>query len=251
MKKTAVLLGIFIGVAGAAQAEVIISDDFSSDTISTDLRLRVQHTANNWIETSKTASDWTVAGGMLTNAATTTDGISEGGLLRVFDVGAASLSDHTQLTFSFDYTVGAGSTLYFHAIGLNNGILTGATQLHNVGVAGGSIQSQYDSSGDYTGYNIKNGALSPSGAVSGALVALSDSSGTFTQTYDISAYGGLDDINDLQYITMGWSAIVTTTGETGAMSVDNFKVEAIPEPAVLSLVVIFGGGILVLKRRFS
>jgi hypothetical protein len=260
MKKTAVLLGVCLWVAGAVQAEVIISDDFSTDTAATTAnRLRTGNVGNNWVKNSN-GTLWTVntVAGTVGNAGTSTTEVdNESGLLRVYDVGAASLTgdDLTHLTFSFDYTVGTGSTLYFHAIGLNDGTLGGNAQLHNF-ITDGGIQSQYDNngqptSGDFTGTNLKDGAASPSGAAAGAWSFAAGTSGTFTQTVNISGYTGIDDINDFQYLTMGFASDVTDITGAGAISIDNFSVIAIPEPAVGCFVVFFGGGIFVLQRRVS
>ncbi|MEP2777534.1 MAG: PEP-CTERM sorting domain-containing protein [Luteolibacter sp.] len=239
-----------------ASATTIINDDFSTNTANTtNARLRVLHTANNWVK--GTSSLWTVntVTGVLTNPGTTAGDPAEGGLLRVFDVAAASLADFTQLTFSFDYTVGTGSTLFFHAIGLYNGTTTGSAQLHNF-TQNGNIQSQYDNGapdGDYTGMNLKNGAASPSGAGTGAWSFAAGTSGTFTQTIDLSlpAYAGITDINDFQYITMGWASDVTDNTGAGAITIDNFKFTGVvPEPTTPAM--ILGGlGMLALIRRRS
>lgn len=218
---------------------MIISDDFSSNTISNDARLRV-NSGPNWVKSS--TSDWSVDGinDEATNPGTGTE--SQGALLRVFDVGAAALPDYNELTFTFDYTVGTGSTLYFHANGLFDGTLVGSTQLHNTGTSNGSIQSQYDNGGtggDYTGINLKDGAANPNGAAGGAFELTG--TGTFSQTINLTAagYEEIGDLNDLQYVTMGWSSNVTVADGSGAITLDNFvfsaEATAVPEPSSFAL----------------
>ena len=116
---TLLALGLF---ASTAQAQVVIAtDDFSADTVSIDNRLRLENTTDDWVAFPDTL--WTVANGTLGNAGTTPGVPSEGGLLQVIAVGTQP--DSTMLTFSFDYTVGTGSTLYFHTVGLHAGTTLG------------------------------------------------------------------------------------------------------------------------------
>ena len=234
---------------------IVVSDDFSMNTVGTNGRLRVEHTDDEWI--AFTSSAWNVSGGTLNNPGTTTDNVSEGAILRVVDTDDITLPSATEITFSFDYVVGTGATLFFHGTGLNNGSLAGTTQLHNVGATNGNIQSQYDGSptagqGDYSGINLGSGAAAPNGGSGGALSGALTGSGTFTQTIDISQFTGITDISDFQLITFGFGSNVTDT-TAGAISIDNFEfsvAEAVPEPtSAIALLGLFSA--LAVRRRRS
>ncbi|MDF7799802.1 hypothetical protein P4C99_10015 [Pontiellaceae bacterium B1224] len=71
---------------------------------------------------------------------------------------------------------------------------------------------------------------------------------TFTNQGNISTTG--DTAFDFK-VNMGQTVRIYATGETSptnGFSVDSFSVEAIPEPAVVSLVLLFGSGLLVMRR---
>lgn len=233
--KIVVVAGIVLLMTGLAKADLILMDNFSSNTVSVANRLRLNNFDEDWVKFGNT-SLWTVSSGELTNAGTTTDRDSEGGLLRLFTVGTQPEA-YDQLTFSFDYDLGTGATLYFHAVGLHSGTAgTGSTQLHNTGVTNGTIQSQYDgfptaNQGDFIGVNIKDGSLAPHGTAGTSITGALTGSGTFSQTYNIASYAGIDDINDFQYLTMGWAASITDTAN-GSIAIDNFELNAnvVPEP---------------------
>ena len=77
-------------------------------------------------------------------------------------------------------------------------------QLQNTGGQNGAIQSQYDQNstnanfGDFTGVNLLDGAVMPTGVTADAVSFAAGTSGTFTQTVDISSYitAGTTDLND-------------------------------------------------------
>jgi len=235
----------------SSDASLLISDDFSTTTIANENRLRIGDASDDWVKNSD--SLWAISGGTLNNPGTTAGLAAEGAVLKLFEVGTQPVN-FTTLTFSFDYTVGTGSTLYFHAIGLHSGTTLGAnTQLHNTGVQNGTIQSQYNNgttnAGDFTGVNLFTGALNPNGNSGTAIAFASNTSGTFSGTYDISGYSGISSINDLQFLTMGFGSDVTDTSGAGAISLDNFSVTAaVPEPAN-AFVIALGIAALMTGRR--
>ena len=256
----AILFGLS---ASIAQADVILMDDFSSNTLSNSNRLRVENTADEWIATTPVggvSSLWTDAGGTLSNAGTTAGVASEGPVLRALDV-ASQPAGLTELTFSFDYTVGTGSDLFFYATGLYDGTLTPNFQLHNTGSQNGGIQSQYDQNdsnvnfGDFTGVNLLNGAASPNGVTGDAVSFAAGTSGTFTQTVDISNFitAGTTELNDFQLLTLGFASNVTDNTGAGAISIDNFVLSAgpvgVPEPSSIAMLSLGFAAVAMRRRR--
>ena len=246
-------------VTQSSFGSIVVTDDFSTNTVGVESRLRLEDEDEQWIRFS--TSLWNVSGGTLNNPGTTAAIPAEGAVLRVVDTNDIALSTATEITFSFDYVVGTGSTLYFHGTGLSGGtILAGNTQLHNTGAQNGNIQSQYDdaggnngSAGDFTGINLGNGAVAPNGGSGGALSGGLTGTGTFTQTIDISQFTGITDISDFQFLTFGFASNVTDNTGAGAISIDNFEfsvAEAVPEPtSAIALLGLFSA--LAVRRRRS
>ena len=220
-------------VVGVAQAALVtlINDDFTG-SMSANARLLFSHagdgSGDDWIKNS--VSLWSTASGNLNNAATgAVDSTqNEGAAMQLYTVSSADTS-LTSLTLTFDYTVGAGSTLYFHAYGWSNYTETDG-QIHNTTARDGMVQNQGIS--EFSNYwNLKNGgtavvdiggwgdAWAIDGGVSGV-------SGTFSQVVDIASYVGINNITDIDYIALGFANNATVFDGTGAVSVDDFKLTA-------------------------
>ena len=254
----AILLVLGLSASTAQAQTTVVSDDFSSNTLSNSNRLRVENTTDEWVAFPD--SLWTVSGGTLSNAGTTPGLESEGAALRVLDV-ASQPAGLTELTFSFDYTVGTGSDLFFYATGLYDGTLTPNFQLHNTGSQNGGIQSQYDQNssnsnfGDFTGVNLFNGAASPNGATGDAVSFAAGTSGTFTQTVDISNFitAGTTELDDFQLLTLGFASNVTDNTGAGAISIDNFVLSAgpvgVPEPSSIAMLSLGFAAVAMRRRR--
>jgi len=254
------ILAATLAFPSIASAAVVVSDDFETaplPSIATDVRLRVSHTGSDYLQFSGTASlnagEWEVSDGVLKNPGTTAGTASQSPIFKLLDVADAGLADHTQLTISFDYNVGVGSTLTFYTYGYFDGTLSSTNaQLHNTGTSNGSIQSQYDSSGDFTAINLKNGSANPNGSVGTGTSIVG--SGNFELIVDLTAagYEEIDHINDLQMMMMGFRGAVTDNTGAGAITIDNFEfstdVVAVPEPSSTALLGL-GGLALILRRR--
>jgi len=235
-----------------SEAASVVTDNFSTSTIANENRLRVRDAADDWVK--DTSSEWAITGGptgVLTNPGTTAGNASEEPVFKLLDVAGAGLADHNELTVSFDYTVGAGTTLYFYNYGYHSGTLTSTSQLHNTGVANGTIQSQYDGSpnanqGNFTGINLSNGAVTPESA----RISITGN-GSYSLTVDISGYTGIDDVNDLQLIMFGFASNATDNLDA-VITIDNFDFSTdfvvVPEPSSTALLGL-GGLALLLRRR--
>ena len=232
---TTALLSIALSPC-VAQTVTFVSDDFSSGSIASHNRFRPNQ-LDTWGGFSST--QWLIGtgdSGALTSAQTTSDRDSEGGMGRVMLV-----SDHTtdtsltQVTVSFDYTVGAGSALYFHLWGLTqNGTPAPAEILANTGASNGSIQNQADA--QYGDLSLHNGA-DPNGAAGSGVTFASGTSGSYSMTFDLTAYswsadeapglsGNIANITDFDYLLTAFSTSVSNEDGSGAISIDNFNLSA-------------------------
>ncbi|MDF7826805.1 hypothetical protein P4B35_22450 [Pontiellaceae bacterium B12227] len=253
---TTVLAFAVMGGAASYADAILISDDFTSGSVANHNRFRPNQ-LDTWGGFSSTL--WNVSGETMNNAATATDRDGEGGMGQVIKVSDKTTDTSlTKLSLSFDYVVGTGSTLYLHLVGYKtNGSPDAGEILANTGATGGSIQNQAET--DYADMNLKDGS-DPTGAPGNAIAFTG--SGTYSHTFDLTAYtwsadeapgvsGSIGSVVDFDLILAAFAANVTVTDGTGAISVDNFTLEAVPEPAVLSFIAIFGGGLLVSRRLFK
>jgi hypothetical protein len=243
MKKSIGLLSVCLLAAGVAQADVIIDDNFSSGSFSTDTRIRYNQIDAGWYKFSGTpgTSDWAISGGVLTNPGTTAGMPSEGSASRLVSTSGFS-TDNTQITVSFDYTVGTGSTLYFHLTGwTQNGTPDANEDLANSSALNGAIQNNGET--DFGDMNIIDGTDATGAAASA--VALTGS-GTYTATFDLTGYswdaaeapgltGSIANVTDFDFIMAAFANNVTTTDGTGAISIDNMLITAIPEPGTIGM----------------
>jgi hypothetical protein len=209
---------------------VIYSNDFSTINVTSASRY-TNSDVGDWVSRY---SNWTTAG---TDAARALNcdlsaAYNETPVELLYAVSESDTS-LTKITISFKYSVPADATLYFYAAGYEGPLTTGLngrlTDTNGEYYLGGGD----DFDGHLgTGYNLLNGAT-PTGAAATALTTLSNASGTFTQTYDISAFGVGFNITDFDYMTLVFG--VDTTATSGSITVDNFTVTAIPEPAAIGL----------------
>jgi len=245
------------GVLSISAQAATIFDDFSTGSISADARFRADQVGLGWYASPD--SNWDISTGTLNNSGldtnTQNDRDTEG------PVGQLVLSSSTDtiIEFSFDYVVGTGTTLFFHAIGLTeNGINNSNEILANTGSSNGGIQNQADTAANYGDISLLTG--NDPGNVTADAVALTGS-GTYTGSFDVSTYswsadeaaGGLSgsiiDLSDFDLLQFAFGANVTTTDGSGAYSIDNFSVTTIPEPSSALLLSLGALGLVVRRRR--
>ncbi|QBG47228.1 hypothetical protein EGM51_07395 [Verrucomicrobia bacterium S94] len=242
----------------ASYADVtLFDDDFSSSTIANDGRISRDDVGEGWRK--NTNSLWTASGGNLANAGTTAGVPSEGAVGQVISVTTTDTS-LTKIQVSFDYVVGTGSTLYFHLHGYTeNGAPAANEPLANTGAQNGRIQNQAEN--EYADISLLDGS-DPETEPSGYSLFAAGTSGNYAQTFDLTEYswsadelpgisGSIGSIADFDLILAAFASKITQTDGSGAISVDNFKVTAIPEPAVLGLVVLFGSSFFFVRHFFD
>ena len=242
-------------IAGSAVAQAsvtLIEDDFTTGVVVGDNRFNSEQIdSGNWVQRDNddnTDGSWLISNGALTN-----DGTADQGAFLLNSVNSSDAS-LTEFVVSFDYTVGAGSTLYFHsALYTGPNITPVGDDLSRISRDGGRYFASQNSNLDFNGnfssaLNLLDGNT-PTGATSGALISfVGGTSGTFTQTYDISAFTGIDSVADISHILAAFTLDTDTTGN-GAVTIDNFSVVVVPEPSALGLLGLSCVGFLLRRCR--
>ena len=245
MKKIHTLTIMASLMAVAAQAAVtLIDDDFSSSTTSEERFNKADINTDKWIG----GAGWSVSGGALTSAATA------GSATHLINSVSSTDTSLTEVTLSFDYSVGEGSTLYFYST-LFTGE-AGANMDGRVSKTDGTYFANDFANGwsgriGFSGpeYNLKaGGSVSTSSTANAVTSFLGGTSGTFSQTYDISGFGGGDfSIADVSNVLAVFTVNAAAAGD-GAISIDNFNMTAVPEPSSTALLGL-GGLAFALRRR--
>ncbi len=209
-------------------AEPAVEDDFSSDAVSyNSTRMWENQIGGGWITCHDT--EWFVTNGVLQNAATTDGGYpearpAEGALAQV----VANVLGGPEVTFSFDYDVAAGDTLYANFWGYT-GVVSGVNKmLLNTEPCDGWCYNldTNTSPGNSTldAFNLKDGGsnfhASPATSISGALT----NSGSCTVTVSIPELGisGVSSLADFSYI--GLIFCKNEDGLAGTTTIDNVLV---------------------------
>lgn len=250
-----VLAMALLSTYAAQGAHIIYSDDFSSSTIQNN-RFRVfLDEPNIWAIGGIARSDWVISGGTLNNPTTgPTDSVaSEGAVLRLTPLSSADTSLN-KIRVRFSYNIGASTTTFFHLWGLKtNGTPDVREQLANTEQGNGGIQNQAET--DFADINILRGT-DPNGFDGLALTG----SGTYDMTFDLTTYAWSADEGTLSGVTIGnitafdsllygWGNNITTTDGSGSVTIDNFILEAIPEPSSSAILCLGALGILLRRRR--
>ena len=244
-KITSLITAGILGTSLASQAAItLIDDDFSSNTAVADSRFN-----KGDIDTDlwRGNSDWSVSGGALTNAATA------GGSTHLINSVSNTATWADKVTLSFDYAVGAGSTLYFYSTlftGEAGGNMDGRTSKTDGTYFANDFANGWSGRIGFSGpeYNLGGGSTTSSNTANAVTSFVGGTSGTFSQSYDISGFGGGDfSIADVSNVL---AVFTVNTAAAGAISIDNFNMTAVPEPSSTALLGL-GGLALMLRRKRS
>jgi hypothetical protein len=223
-KMMTIMLALTVMGGVTAQASlVLVNDVFSANTVISDARFYYYHINNgNWIKRSTTGPAWSVSGGVLTNlVAASTD---EQGVYRMDTVTTVDTC-LTRITVSFDYTVGEGTKLYPY-VNLVTGAYSGSGDGRITQINGNWYAGDFNNMMSGPEYNIKDGTA-PAGTTGTALTSLvGPTNGTFSQTYDISGFGGGGfSLANVTNILCVFTLDSSLSGD-GAISIDNVRIEA-------------------------
>ena len=233
-------------IASQAASVILIDDDFSSSTAVVDSRFnKAEIDTDTW----RGNSDWSVSGGALTSAATA------GGSTHLINSVNSTATWADKVTLSFDYSVGAGSTLYFYSTlftGEADSSMAARTSKTDGTYWANDFNSQWGTAPfkGFAGpeYNISGGGVGGPNTANAVTSFVGGTSGTFSQTYDISGFGGGDfSIADVSNVLAVFTVNAGALGD-GAISIDNFNMTAVPEPSSTALLGL-GGLAFALRRR--
>ena len=247
-KITSLILAEILGTSLASQAAVtLIDDDFSSSTAENSRFNKPDIDTDTWVG----SGGWSVSGGALTSAATT------GQSTHLINSVSSTATYLDKVTLSFDYSVGAGSTLYFYSTlftGEADSSMAARTSKTDGTYWANDFNSQWGTAPfkGFAGpeYNISGGGVGGSNTANAVTSFVGGTSGTFSQTYDISGFGGGDfSIADVSNVLAVFTVNADAVGD-GAISIDNFNMTAVPEPSSSALLGL-GGLALMLRRKRS
>ena len=247
LKNGILIGGITLASAVSSQAALtLVSDDFGSSSITSGARFTSNDIdTGNWDVRANAGPAWSVSGGQLINPALVTDDDKGAHLLNTVSSTDTTL---TQVAVSFDYTVGIGSILFLHSHLLTGTNTVTGNMARTTATAGATFAQDFVP--DFpTGVNLKDGAAI-TGAASEALTSFAGAtSGTFSQTYDISGYTGIASIADVGGILAIFTVDSAAAGD-GAITVDNLSITAsIPEPSSTALLGLGSLALLVRRRK--
>ena len=257
-KLSAVALLLTIGTASVSQASIVIlSDDFSSGSVTTTFRAYESNIDTGWRKApgygSVQVSEWTIASGVAGNASTVagsgypTTQPSETPLINFF---SAAGSTETHLRFEFDYNVTGGDKLYAHLWAITGTSDFDGEFVSNIeGAHSGNVNTT-NNSGELTAYNLKNGATGGIGGASQAISGELTGSGSFHKSFSIADLGisGVTTAGDIGYYLVQISK--DEDGTAGNTSIDNFSLIAnVPEPSAFAMFGLVAAGLGFRRRK--
>jgi len=212
-------LAVMGGVLSYGGGLVLVEDDFSTTSIHIDNRFNLWDIDRNWWVRRNAA--WSISGEQLTNPALVA---TDEEVTHRMDSVTSTDASRTKITVSFDYSVGAGTTLYYFAH-----LFTGTASSLSGRFTAQNGSFYQDFGGAFSGpeYRLQDGGAI-SGSPANALASFAGgTSGAFAQTFDISGFGGGGFcLTNVTYILNSFTSNHDTTG--GVISIDNLHVATPP-----------------------
>ena len=245
--KLAIAAVIVVGSVLTANAHgvVIVDDDFTSGSVISDFRVYENRIDDGWLKAigygSVVASEWTITGGQAENASTVsgsgypTTQPSETPLSQI--VSNPDPSDtRTVIEYSFDYSVGAGDSLYAYLWAVTGTSDDDGEFISNIEAGtNGNIDGNGGNSVELTEYNLLNGESSATGigATGDSISGLLTGSGKFFISIDVASLGisGVSEAGDIDYFYLAFAK--NENGSAGTTSIDNVLLQSVPTPAAL------------------
>lgn len=242
---TATIITSWLAVATQAAVN-LIDDDFSSDNAVLDTRFnKGEIDTNTW----RGQGGWSASSGELASPGTAA------GSTHLINSVSSTDTSLTAVTLSFDYSVGAGSTLYFYSTlftGEADATMAGRTSKLDGTYWANDFAFGWSGFNGFSGpeYNLVGGSTTTSSTANAVTSFLGSTSGTFSQTYDISGFGGGSfSIADVSHVLAVFTVNVDAAGD-GAISIDNFNMTAVPEPGTFALLAgTFALASIMVRRR--
>ncbi|VGO18582.1 hypothetical protein [Pontiella sulfatireligans] len=240
-----VIAGVFSAQAslivnGGMDAAVLKAADFTFDVAGAYDPVSTTSLANQ-ISLWHVDQGWVSKGGWIT-----TSGVAEKdgtktvyGLRQISSVGAET---GNKLVVSFDFIAAAGTEIGVSLFGWA-GDASGLAD--NAKIMDSRTSLRINQFSGMTDYDLLTGNTGNNPTTATTLTQTLDG---VSQTHSFSInLTGISDISDLDYFGINLAGDYADA----AVQIDNVSVTAIPEPAVLSIVLASGIGILFLKRRFQ
>jgi len=259
-----VLAGLILS-SNPVNAATLIDDDFSSGGTSNSSRIRSNQADLGWYKNSN-ASEWGIGSGVMSSSGTAGGVATEGALSYVIDTSAIG---GYFLNLSFDYVVGATSTLKFALIGYTANLQTGQsasnTLLMNNGTSNGALQNNTQAELRHGDINLLTGA-DMTQSITNDLTFGPGTSGTYSAQFNLQSYswhadedagagntpglsGGITGVFDFDHVVLVVVNDLSTTVGSSVTTLDNFFLSATvaPEPSTIGLVAM--GAMFLYRKR--
>lgn len=236
-------------VAVSSFGSLLVNGDMSDGSVveSGNSNLDYDEIGLGWISTQDAGPTYSIAGGVLRASSENNDAISQ--------INAVTTETGSQLLFRFDYTPDAlaGTVsqlkLHYQLVGWHAGTGTLADGDILFDLINGDNNNASVIGVGGTWVDLLDGTVQSATTAASEEYVIGEAGllSEFSRTIDLSTYGaGHDDVADYDYIGVRFHL-----AEAEGNQLDNVSLVAIPEPATLGLISLFGSCLLFLRRNKS